>query len=95
MPKAGGLSFTLAAMDGQLHSLLDVTIYYPQGRPSYWEYACGKVAEIRIHVRQLPIPADMLGDYSDDLEFRNRFQSWVNKIWLEKDTLLEHMRIRG
>jgi 1-acyl-sn-glycerol-3-phosphate acyltransferase len=91
MPKAGGLAFTLAAMNGQLHSLLDVTIYYPQGRPSYWEYACGQVKEIRIHVRQLPIPSEMLGDYSDDAEFRNRFQAWVNQIWQEKDLLLEQM----
>ena len=95
MPKAGGLSFTLAAMNGQLHSLLDVTIYYPQGRPSYWDYACGNVREIRIHIRQLPIPSDMLGNYSDDAEFRNCFQAWVNKIWLEKDMLLEHMDASG
>lgn len=90
-PKAGGLAFTLAAMNGQLHSLLDVTIYYPGGRPSYWEYVCGKVKEIRIHVRRLPIPAEMLGDYSEDGEFRNRFQAWVNQIWQEKDLLLEQM----
>ena len=91
MPKAGGLAFTLAAMNGQLHSLLDVTIYYPEGRPSYWDYVCGKVHEIRIHVRQIPIPPEMLGDYSEDGEFRNRFQAWVNQIWREKDALLEQM----
>ena len=91
MPKAGGLAFTLAAMNGQLHSLLDVTIYYPCGRPSYWEYVCGKVPNIRVHVLQLPIPSDMLGDYMGDAEFRNRFQAWVNQIWREKDRLLEQM----
>lgn len=91
MPKAGGLAFTLAAMNGQLHSLLDVSIYYPEGRPSYWNYACGKVGEIRIHVRQLPIPHEMLGNYGDDAEFRGRFQAWVNQIWQEKDALLGQM----
>ena len=92
MPKAGGLAFTLAAMNGQLHSLLDVTLYYPEGRPSYWEYACGKVKAIHIHVRQLPIPPEMLGDYSEDAEFRARFQVWVNQIWQKKDALLQHMQ---
>jgi 1-acyl-sn-glycerol-3-phosphate acyltransferase len=92
MPKAGGLAFTLAAMNGQLHSLLDVTLYYPEGRPSYWDYVCGKVGVIRIHVRQLPIPPEMLGDYSDDVMFREHFQAWVNGIWQEKDVLLEQMR---
>ena len=90
-PKAGGLAFTLAAMNGQLHSLLDVTIYYPQGRPSYWKYVCGSVGEVTVHVRQLPIPSGMLGDYMEDAEFRNQFQAWVNRIWLEKDELLEQM----
>jgi 1-acyl-sn-glycerol-3-phosphate acyltransferase len=91
MPKAGGLAFTLAAMNGQLHSLLDVTLYYPEGRPSYWDYACGKVGVIQIHVRQLPIPPEMLGDYSDDMVFREHFQAWVNRIWQEKDVLLGQM----
>lgn len=91
MPKAGGLAFTLAAMDGQLHRLLDVTIYYPQGRPSYWDYACGRVDEIRIHIRQLPIPAELLGDYAEDAEFRARFQQWVNELWQYKDIQLEQM----
>lgn len=92
MPKAGGLAFTLAAMNGQLHSLLDVTLYYPEGRPSYWDYACGKVKAIQIHVRQLPIPSEMLGDYSEDAEFREHFQAWVNQIWLEKDARLRQMQ---
>ena len=92
MPKAGGLAFTLAAMDGQLHSLLDVTLYYPEGRPSYWDYACGKVGVVRIHVRERPIPAGMLGNYTEDAAFREGFQAWVNQIWQEKDVLLAKMR---
>lgn len=92
MPKAGGLAFTLAAMDGQLHRLLDVTINYPGGVPTYWDYACGKVPLIELHVRQLPIPDEMLGDYSDDELFRTRFQQWVNDIWQEKDQQLQRMR---
>ena len=91
IPRAGGLAFTLAAMDGQLHSLLDVTIYYPQGNPTYWEYASGKVSSVAIHMRQLPIPNDLLGDYANDSEFRRHFQAWVNELWREKDAQLERM----
>lgn len=89
LPKAGGLAFTLAAMGGQLHRLLDVTIYYPEGIPSYWDYACGRVKRIRVNIRQLPIPADLIGDYSDNPVFRTRFQQWVNQLWQEKDELLK------
>jgi len=94
MPKAGGLAFTLVAMDGQLHSLLDVTIYYPQGQPTYWDYACGRVSLVEVHVRELPIPQEMLGDYINDQVFRERFQGWVNGIWQEKDNLLEQIQNR-
>lgn len=91
VPKAGGLAFTLAAMDGQLHSLLDVTIHYPGEIPTYWDYACGRTREVQIHVRQLPIPDSLLGDYSNDPEFRQRFQLWVNEFWQEKDAELERL----
>jgi len=91
MPKAGGLAFTLSAMNGQLHCLLDVTIYYPAGRPSYWQYVCGNVKAIHVQVRQLPIPLEMLGNYSEDEEFRARFQVWVNQLWQEKDAVLQQM----
>lgn len=91
IPKAGGIAFTLAAMDGQLHTLLDLTLYYPDGRPSYWEYASGRVRTVRVHVRQRPIPANLLGDYDKDPEFREAFQQWLNQLWREKDDLLVAM----
>lgn len=89
MPKAGGLAFALGAMDGQLHQMLDVTIYYEGGIPSYWNYACGKVKRIRVHVRQLPIPTALLGDYEGDPVFRANFQHWVNRLWQQKDEQLQ------
>lgn len=92
MPKAGGLAFTLGAMNGQLHRMLDVTIYYPEGIPTYWEYACGKVKRIQVHIRQRPIPAEMIGNYTEDAAFRAGFQQWVNKLWQEKDEQLDVMQ---
>jgi 1-acyl-sn-glycerol-3-phosphate acyltransferase len=92
MPKAGGLAFTLAAMNGQLHRLLDVTIYYPEGIPSYWDYACGRVKRIHIHIRQLPIPTELIGNYAEDAEFRAHFQQWVNQLWRDKDELIGAMK---
>lgn len=90
-PKAGGLAFTLAAMNGQLRQLLDVTIAYPNGRPSFWDYACGRVREVDMHIRSMPITADLIGDYPGDAEFRERFQSWVNDLWREKDQRVEYL----
>jgi len=92
MPRAGGLAFTLAAMNGQLHRLLDVTICYPEGVPTYWDYACGRVKRIQVHIRQLPIPAELIGDYSNDAEFRAGFQQWVNQLWRQKDDQIASMK---
>lgn len=94
MPRAGGLAFALNAMDGQLHQLLDLTIHYEGGIPSYWSYVRGQVKTIRVQVRQIPIPADLLGDYEGDPEFRARFQQWVNALWQQKDEALEALSRR-
>ncbi len=94
MPKAGGLAFALNAMNGQLHQMLDVTIHYEGGIPSYWDYVRGKVKTIRVQVRQLPIPADLLGDYESDPVFRARFQQWVNTLWQQKDEAMEMLSQR-
>lgn len=91
IPRAGGMAFALAAMDGQLHKLLDVTIFYPTGAPSYWQYACGQVPRIEVDVREYRIPANMIGDYANDAEFRLRFQAWVNQLWQDKDEKLQQL----
>ncbi len=90
-PKAGGISFVLNAMGEHLHKLLDVTIYYPKGSPSFWDYISGKVHDIKVRVRVLPIERQMIGDYEDPA-FRAQFQQWVNQLWLEKDQQLIELK---
>jgi 1-acyl-sn-glycerol-3-phosphate acyltransferase len=89
MPKAGGLSFALNAMDGKLHQLIDVTIVYPEGIPSFFDYLCGKVPEIKVHLRVMPIESSLLGDYQNDADYRAYFQQWVNELWQQKDRQFE------
>ena len=86
-PKAGGVAFVLGAMGEQLHKILDVTIYYPQGIPTFWDYISGKVRDIKVNVNVLPITADLLGDYND-AAYRERFQQWINQLWQQKDQQL-------
>lgn len=85
-PKAGGVALVLDAMGEGLHSILDVTIAYPSGRPSMMDLATSRVSDIHVHVRQRPIPDELLlGDYQNDRAFRIRFQHWINGLWQEKD----------
>lgn len=95
-PKAGGMAFVLSAMGSQLHKLLDVTIYYPQGIPTYWDFVCGKVTSIKVHVSVTPI-SDLLQseaftqDYFDNPAQRVIFQRWLNSVWTEKDRKIEKL----
>ena len=91
-PRAGGISFVLSAMGGILHSMLDVTIAYRPRTPSLWDLCCGRVSRVIVYVRKRTIENWMSeGDYSNDPEFRQRFQSWLSGVWVEKDALLAPM----
>jgi len=90
-PKAGGLAFVLDAMGDALHAILDVTIVYPQGRPTMMDLIAGRVRDIRVHARELPIDAALVGSYDEDTAFRGRVKLWVNTLWSEKDTRAERM----
>lgn len=85
-PKAGALALALNAMGERFHSLVDATIVYPEGVPTFWQFLCGTVPRIIVRVRQLPIPREFCtGDYSTDPAFRVRFQQWLGALWADKD----------
>lgn len=91
-PKAGGLATALGAMGERFDAMLDVTIHYPQGVPSFWDLLSGKVRAVVVRVRELEIPKDLLGgDYEGDPAFRARVQAWVHELWAEKDRCLEEL----
>lgn len=88
-PKAGGMAFALSAMGEQINKLVDVTIYYPGRVPSYWEYICGALNDVHVHIKISDIPQNMRGDYLKDREFKIDFQEQLNQIWLNKDQQLQ------
>ena len=92
-PKAGGIAFVLDAMGEQLESMVDVTIHYPAGRPTFWDLLCGRIPQVVMRVRKREIPTQFLGrSYDSDAEYRQEFQQWVNQLWQEKDAELEQLK---
>ena len=90
--KSGGVAFVLDAMGQGLHSIVDVTIAYPAGTPSLLDLLADRIPEIRVHVRQREIPAEILrGDYQNDRAFRVQFQQWMNALWQDKDADIARM----
>jgi 1-acyl-sn-glycerol-3-phosphate acyltransferase len=91
-PKAGALALALNAMGERFRSLVDVTIVYPDGAPTFWQFACGRTSRICVRLRQLPIPAAVLsGDYTQDQQFRASFQRWLTELWEFKDRQIDEM----
>lgn len=84
-PKAGGMALVLATVGRQLYRILDVTIVYPDGPKSFWEFACGKIERIHVQVDQIPVTDHLIGDYVADRTFKRQFQAWLNDLWIKKD----------
>jgi len=89
-PKAGGLALALNAMGEKFRSILDVTIVYPDGPPTFWHFLCGRVERIVVRARSLPVPLELAaGDYACDPAVREAFQQWVQSLWRDKDALID------
>lgn len=91
-PKAGGIGFVLSTMGEQLDYILDVTISYPNGAQEFWAFMCGRIKKVVVKVEKIPITDEILGDYTEDKEYRIRFQKWLNTIWTRKDEYLEALK---
>ncbi|BDX07979.1 acyltransferase [Planctobacterium marinum] len=96
-PKAGGMAFVLEAMQENLNLLLDVTIYYPDGTPSYWDFVCGRVKRIQVRVETLSIvelreQGIIAQDYFNNEQQKQHFQHWLNQRWQQKDQQLNTLK---
>lgn len=91
-PKTGALGVALATMGEVFEALLDVTLVYPDGTPTFWDLLCGRVGRVVVRVQQRPIPADLLGgDPTADPALRQRLAQWIEAQWREKDELIERL----
>ncbi|WDD98989.1 acyltransferase [Thalassomonas actiniarum] len=90
-PKAGGIAFVLEAMGQHLTKVVNVTIHYPEGIPSFLDFISGRVNKVVVAIDIIPIESSMIGDYFNDRQFKISFQQWVNQLWLEKDKTLTAM----
>jgi len=85
-PKAGGIALALSVLGDKFHSLLNITIVYPDGIPTFWGFLCGKVRRVIVRVSASEIPPAFLHmDYEGNKEFQAAFQQWVQDLWKDKD----------
>ena len=79
-------------MGESIQTLVDVTIAYPGGAPTFWEFICGRVKEVKLEIHTVDIPDHLKGrDYSTDAEHRRNVKNWLGEIWSQKDGKLDSM----
>ncbi len=91
-PRAGALALALSVLGDRFDALLDVTIVYPEGAPTFWQFLCGEVPAIVVRSRRIAIPAELAGgDYAGNQKFRKAFQRWLAALWRDKDDTIDSL----
>jgi 1-acyl-sn-glycerol-3-phosphate acyltransferase len=86
-PKAGGIALAMNVLGDKFNSLLNITIVYPDGIPTFGGFLCGKVRRVIVRISSTEIPKAFLHmDYESDKNFQVLFQQWVQDLWKEKDS---------
>ncbi len=85
-PRTGGLGYVLGGLREELEQLIDVTIVYPQGPPSFWEFLQGKCSTARMTVRVVDLAPAMHS--AEQTDRRQALISMVEGLWREKDETL-------
>ena len=88
-PRYGGVGQVLYSFDDALDSLIDVTIIYPHGAPSVWDFVSGQVRKISVHIQLRPIDKELRGsNFREDSAAKAHLKNWLTGIWEEKERLI-------
>jgi len=93
-PKSGGISFVLDAMGEHLTTIVDVTIYYPEGIPNFSDFVYGQVGNVHIDIQTFDIKSELGHINFSERNDKIAFQKWLTKFWHDKDARLEKMRLQ-
>jgi len=94
-PRAGGIAIAMSSMGSLFDAILDVTLVYPHGVPTFWGMCCGDYVRVIVDVQERPIASHLLsGDYVNDREFRRELHQWLSRIWHEKDARITSMKLQ-
>ena len=88
-PKIGGIEYVIKDMGDYLHKLIDVTIVYPNGTPTFWQFVKGECRSVKFVVSHYEIPKQVLVD--NDIERRSSLSGWIKTIWMQKDQQISEM----
>ena len=95
-PRAGGLSLAINALGDDMDGILDMTIVYPDGVPTYGDLWKGNIKRLGVDVRHIKMPDTLFmaiqnGGYENDETVKAQMFDWVEDIWQQKDQRITDM----
>lgn len=95
-PKAGGFALALSSLGSEIDGVLDMTIVYPDGVPTYDELWAGKVRRLGVDIRPANLPDALLdalkaGEYSTNDTIKDELYGWLDALWQAKDARIDEM----
>jgi len=95
-PRAGGLSLAISALGEDIDGILDMTIVYPDGVPSYGDLWKGSIKRLGVDLRYIDIPDALFesikqGGYENDENTKAQMFDWVEQVWHQKDERITTM----
>ena len=96
-PRAGGLSLAINALGEDIDGILDMTIVYPDGVPTYGDLWKGNIKRLGVDVRYIEMPEALFegirnGGYEEeDNTIKTQIFDWIDHAWQQKDKLIDEM----
>jgi 1-acyl-sn-glycerol-3-phosphate acyltransferase len=92
-PKTGGFGYVVGALGERIDQVLDVTIVYPFGVPTFWEFLSGQSPLVHVEIATRQVPSTLLKG-QDELapDVREELRVWVDDLWLHKDRRIDELR---
>ncbi|MEZ5558840.1 MAG: acetyltransferase [Pseudomonadales bacterium] len=90
-PKIGGMAYVITGLNDHLDRVIDVTIQYPEGIPTFWQLLQGRCRRVEVLVQCLELPAALRAAPDDETQ-RAALRPWVESLWAHKDARLRELR---
>ncbi len=90
-PRIGGLGYVLGGLNDRLRTMVDVTIIYPGGTPTFWQFLKGECAQVDMLIQCRDIP-EPIRFFESDREQRKSLGPWIDDLWQQKDDRLPSHR---
>ena len=92
IPRYGGIGQVLYSFGDAMQSVIDVSIFYPDSTPTFWQLVSGQVEKIVVRARTRSIDPGLQGiNFREDSTAKRKLIDWLKYIWKEKDQLLDDL----